>query len=121
MAICENPKKPVQPSSAGAELASLSRSETSQERSRDVGTSAMHVGSNNNSILLQTAQALVFRPDNQETGMYTQVIFDSCSPRSYITSKTCKQLNLPTIAKETLLIKTFGDSSAPVKECDIVQ
>ena len=119
--FCENPKKPVQPSSSGAELASLSRSETSQERSRDVGTSAMHVGSNNNSILLQTAQALVFRPDNQETGMYTQVIFDSCSPRSYITSKTCKQLNLPTIAKETLLIKTFGDSSAPVKECDIVQ
>ena len=81
----------------------------------------MHVGSNNNSILLRTAQALVFRPDNQETGMYTQVIFDSCSPRSYITSKTCEQLNLPTIAKETLLIKTFSDSSAPVKECDIVQ
>ena len=69
MAICENSKKPVQPSSSGAELASLSRSETSQERSRDVGTSAMHVGSNNNSVLLQTAQAFASRPDKQETGM----------------------------------------------------
>ena len=57
MAICKNPKKPVQPSSSGAELASPSRSETSQERSRDVGTSTMSVGSNSNSVLLQTAQA----------------------------------------------------------------
>ena len=36
MAICENPKKPVQPSGSGAELASFSRSETSQERSGDL-------------------------------------------------------------------------------------
>ena len=94
MAISENPKKPVQPSSSGAELASLSRSETSQERSRDVETSTMHVGSNNDSVLLQTAQALVSRPDNQETGMYAQVILYSCSQRSYINSKTREQLNL---------------------------
>ena len=32
-------------------LASLNRSETSQERSRDVGTSTMQVGSNNNSTV----------------------------------------------------------------------
>ena len=94
LAISEKPKKPVQPSSSGAELASLSRSETSQERSRDFETSTMHVGSNNNSVLLQTAQALVFRPDNQETGMYAQVILYSCSQRSYINSKTREQLNL---------------------------
>jgi len=122
VAICENPQKPVQPSSSGAESASLSRSETSQERSRDVGTSTMHVGSNNNSVLLQTAQAFVSRPDNQETGKYTQVIFDSCiHQRSYISNKTREQLNVPTVGKETLLIKTFGDNSASVKECDIVQ
>ena len=108
--------------SSGTESASISRSETSQERSRDVGTSTMHVGSNNNSVLLQTAQAFISRPDNQETGKYTQVIFDSCShQRSYITSKTREQLNLPTVGKETLLIKTFGDNSASVKECDIVK
>ena len=82
----------------------------------------MHVGSNNNSVLLQTAQAFISRPDNQETGKYTQVIFDSCShQRSYITSKTREQLNLPTVGKETLLIKTFVDNSAFVKECDIVK
>ena len=31
------------------------------------------------------------------------------------------QLNLPTVGKETLLIKTFVDNSASVKECDIVK
>ena len=81
----------------------------------------MHVGSNNNSILLQTAQAFVSRPDNQETGMYTQVIFDSCSQRSYITSKTREQLKLPSVGKEILLLKPFGDNSASAKECDVVQ
>ena len=54
----------------------------------------MHVGSHNNSLLLQTAQAFVSRPDNQETGMYTKVIFYSCSQRSYINSKRREQLNL---------------------------
>jgi len=81
----------------------------------------MHVGSNHNSVLLQTAQAFVSRPDNQETGMYTHVIFYFCSQRSYITSKTREQLNWPTVGNETLLIKTFDDNSASVKECDIVQ
>ena len=49
------------------------------------------------------------------------MIFDSCSQRFYINSKTREQLNLPTIGKETLLIKTFGDNSASVKECEVVQ
>ena len=102
MAICENPKS----------LSNLEVQELNQhhlvnfpgeiQRSTSTSTSTMHVGSNNNSIRLQTAQALVSRPENQETGMYTQVIFDSCSPRCYITSKTREQLNLPTVGKETL-------------------
>ena len=37
------------------------------------------------------------------------------------TRKTREQLNLPTVGKETLLIKTFVDNSASVKECDIVK
>lgn len=89
--------------------------------SKDTGTSTMHISSNNSPVLLQTAQAFVCRPENQETGVNATVIFDSCSQRSYITSQTCEKLNLPVIVKETLLIKTFGDNSACVKECDVVQ
>ena len=72
-------------------------------------------------MLLQTAQAFVCRPENKEIGFKTHVIFDSCSQRSYITSKTREQLNLPTIGKETLLIKTFGNNSASVRKCEVVQ
>ena len=53
--------------------------------------------------------------------MNAHMIFDSCSQRSYITSMTREQLNLPTVGKETLLIKTFGCDSASIKECDVVQ
>ena len=95
--------------------------ESSQDSSREARTSAMHVSNNANPVLLQIAQALVSRPDNQQLGLNAHVIFDSCSQRSCITSKACEQLNLPTIGTETLLIKTFGDNSASVKECDVVQ
>ena len=79
----------------------------------------MHIS--NNSVLLQIAQAFVCRPDNQQLGLNARVIFDSCSQRSYITSQAREKLNLPIFGKETLLIKTFGDNSASVKECDVVQ
>ena len=79
----------------------------SQDRSREAGTSPMHFSNNANSVLLQVAQAFVCRPDDQQLGLNVHAIFDSCSQRSYITSKACEQLNLPTIGKETLLIKTF--------------
>ena len=81
----------------------------------------MHISNNANSMPLQIAQAFVCRPDNEQLGLNARVIFDSCSQRSYITSQAREKLNLPTIGKETLLIKTFGDNSASVKECDVVQ
>ena len=79
----------------------------------------MHIS--NNSVLLQIAQAFVCRPHNQQLGLNAHVIFHSCSQRSYITSQAREKLNLPIFGKETLLIKTFGDNSASVKECDVVQ
>ena len=121
VAICERTKNVPSSRNLVTEEVTPYRSEPSQDRSGDAGTSAMHISNNGNSVLLQTAQAFVCRPDNQEFGLNAHVIFDSCSQRSYITSKAREQLNLPTVGKETLLIKTFGDNSASVKECDVVQ
>ena len=64
----------------------------------------MHISNNANSVLLQIAQAVVCRPDNQQLGLNAHVIFDSCSQRSYITNQAREKGN---IGKETLLIKTF--------------
>ena len=72
-------------------------------------------------MLLQTAQAFVCRPDNPEIGLNAHMIFDSCSQRSYITSMAREQLNLTTVGEETNLIKTSGDHSASIKECDVMK
>lgn len=70
-------------------------------------TSTFHVGSHD-SILLQTAQALIGNRETNEDGMRARVIFDSGSQKSYITQRARDQLNLPTISTDSLLIKTFG-------------
>ncbi|KAK2549503.1 hypothetical protein P5673_030047, partial [Acropora cervicornis] len=119
--ICERIRNTLTSRNVVREEASPRGSGSCQDGSRDAGTSAMHISNNANSVLLQIAQAFVCRPDNEQLGLNAHVIFDSCSQRSYITSQAREKLNLPTIGKETLLIKTFGDNSASVKECDVVQ
>ena len=119
--ICERIRNTLTSRNVVREEASPRGSGSCQDGSRDAGTSAMHISNNANSVLLQIAQAFVCRPDNKQLGLNAHVIFDSCSQRSYITSQAREKLNLPTIGKETLLIKTFGDNSASVKECDVVQ
>ena len=109
--ICENPKKPVQPRSSKAELASpseLPRRDPEMLEHQQCMLAAIIT-----LYCCRQPKPLFLDQIIRKLECNTQVIFDSCSPRSYITSKTCEQLNLPTIAKETLLIKTFGDSSAP--------
>ena len=119
--ICERTRNTVTSRNLVSEGATPHGSEPPQDRSGDTGASTMHISNNVNSVLLQTAQAFVCRPDNPEIGLNAHMIFDSCSQRSYITSTAREQLNLPTVGKETLLIKTFGDDSASIKECDVVQ
>ena len=50
-----------------------------------------------------------------------RMVFDSGSQRSYITENLRKTLNLPIAGQDTLLIKTFGESTAKLRRCDIVQ
>ena len=49
------------------------------------------------------------------------MVFDSGSQRSYISEILQKTLNLPIAGQDTLLIKTFGESTAKLRRCDIVQ
>ncbi|XP_015754315.1 PREDICTED: uncharacterized protein LOC107333964 [Acropora digitifera] len=119
--ICERIWNTLTSRNVVGEEASPRGSGSCQDGSRDAGTSAMHISNNANSVLLRIAQAFVCRPDNAQLGLNAHVIFDCCSQRSYITSQAREKLNVPTNGKETLLIKTFGDNSASVKECDVVQ
>ena len=63
----------------------------------------------------------VFPVDNSEEAINVRLLFDSGSQRSYISDRLRNRLRLPTVKTEKLLIKTFGDDSEQLRECDTVQ
>ena len=93
---------------------------TQVENAPSVSTS-MYVDQSKGSALLQTATAEVLRPDNDSCSRSIRLLFDSCSQRSYITENLKVELGLPVIGSDSLLIKTFGQSDARLRSCEIVQ
>ena len=81
----------------------------------------MYVDQSKGSVLLQTATAEVLRPDNDSCSRSIRLLFDSCSQRSYITENLKVELGLPVIGRDSLLIKTFEQSDARLRSCEIVQ
>ena len=74
----------------------------------------------NNCVLLQTARAIIRNP-NGESSCNVRIMLDSGSQKSYINRRLGSKLGLSPIATETVLIKTFGNSEASLKKCDVVQ
>lgn len=72
-------------------------------------------------MLLQTARANVSKPGNGEWLVNARMVFDSGSQRSYISENLQKTLDLPIAGQDTVLIRTFGESTAKLRRCDIVQ
>ena len=92
-----------------------------QDNVASISTS-MYVDQSRGSVLLQTATAEVVRPDNDSYSPSVRLVFDSCNQRSYVTNKDLKdKLKLPVIGRESFLIKTFGESDARLRTCEIVQ
>ena len=106
MAICGN----SQPTLGGQD----------QDNVTSVSTS-MYVDQSRGSVLLQTATAEIVRPGNDSYSPSVRLVFDSCSQRSYITKDLEDKLKLPVTGRESLLIKTFGESDARLRTCEIVQ
>ena len=73
------------------------------------------------SILLQTAQAEIFNPDNTGRKMVVRVVFDSGSQRSYITERVKDYLKLPVAAREKIYLKTFGQNKGKFETMDVTQ
>ena len=59
-------------------------------------------------------------PNDENPETSARAILDSDSQRTYVTSQVRERLKLPTIAMETIRIKTFGNSEGYDKTCDIV-
>ncbi|XP_068684931.1 uncharacterized protein [Montipora foliosa] len=77
--------------------------------------------SSKSSVLLQTARANISKPGSGEHSVNARMVFDSGSQRSYISENLQNTLKLPVAGQDTLLIKTFEESTAKLRQCDIVQ
>lgn len=74
----------------------------------------------NEAVLLQTARASVFNPDDPQRMRRVRIVFDNGSQRSYIKEQLKFDLNLTARGKQSMSIMTFGSSDMSVKECDLV-
>ena len=73
------------------------------------------------SILLQTARATVYNPNDPSKFSQARLIFDTGSQRSYITSVMKESLNLPILRRDTLKINAFGSRDDNMTSCNVVQ
>ena len=78
------------------------------------GATATNFSNNSNNILLQTATSVVSNTNNSEK-LTTNLIVDSGSQRSYISSELRQKLNLPKIRTERLLKKLLETQTSNVK------
>ena len=69
---------------------------------------------------MQTATVSVSNTDNTRTANNIQLLFDSGSQRSYISTEIRNRLKLPTLRTERLVINTFGNQDAQIKNIDVV-
>ena len=107
------------------EVNSNQESSSERDRSRNFGEqSVTHnmsalINKPCRNIILQTAKAGVTNPITH-VGTISQILFDACSQRSYITEHLRNILKLRTIRKEKLIIKKFASDSDIVQSLDVV-
>ena len=73
-------------------------------------------------VLLQTAQAVVFNPDNPQHSKRVRIVLDSGSQRSYITQRLQHELSLQPKGVQNMSIVTFGsrgENSQPYSIVDV--
>ena len=74
-----------------------------------------------NSVLLQTARAVVFNPAHPERRRSVSILFDSGSQRSYVTEAVSSFLNLESRGQRSMTIMTFGSNKPEQVSCQRVE
>ena len=70
-------------------------------------------------VLLQTAQAYIYKPNNPSCGMTIRLLLDGGSQLSYITQRVKTALGLEPHHVEEVQIKTFGSDSATLQTVEL--
>ena len=109
--------RPVDPKKGKGTVRTEDRNKLSEGNKEFVG----HANCDEHGILLQTARVDVSDVHNNEQ-VYTRLLFDSGSQRSYISEKVRSRLKLKTVRSEKVIIRTFGQGEeSEVQKLDIVQ
>ena len=74
----------------------------------------------NQAVLLQTAQAVVFNPDNPQRSKRIRIILDLGSQRSYVTEELRQELALSKLGEQDMSIMTLGSSNQTTCVCEVV-
>ena len=73
------------------------------------------------SVLLQTARAVVSRPNDLSHSVNVRLILDGGSQRSYISKRLRDTFHPKSLNLERLAIKTFGSDTEELQECEVAQ
>ena len=84
-------------------------------------TKTLYTKENKNNIMLQSAVVCVSNVEDYEISIFSRVLFDNCSQRTYITTSLKKKSKLRTIPKENILIQRFASDEGHIEELDVVQ
>ena len=71
-------------------------------------------------VLLQTAQAVVFNPQEPNCKVKVRIILHNGSQRTYLTDNLKNTLRLPSQRKKQVSIKTFGSTDERLEQVDVV-
>ena len=72
-------------------------------------------------VLLQTANALSYKPGNSAVRVKARLILDSGSQRTYVSARLREHLNLPAESSQRISIKTFGSTKENRQCVDVVR
>ena len=103
----------------GRNTSSVQNSKEEEIKEKGRNSFVTQTSSNNNKILLQTAQARVSSLNNEQK-KNIKLLFDSGSQRTYVTEKLRNDLQLKKLRTEPIIIKTFGMENSCVKNIDVV-
>ena len=117
ISLCESGKPQVRMLD-GKSKASCSNQE--QVPCVSTGTVGCHVNNHNN-VLLQTGLAKISNVSQPGYILKSRLLFDCGSQRSFISTELRDKLNLPTIRKESVMVKTFGTEQSELKTLEVVQ
>ena len=125
--ICSNPEptsKDHEPKDTGKSESTTANLATNMNPAAtpfQPSTSTALWTNSNRTVLLQTAQAIVFNLANPRKSRRVRIVFDCGSQRSYVTDHVARSLSLVPEGEQSLSIMTFGSTKEQTQVCSVVR